>query len=169
MRLLKKSKLCACTCETMPRFHTFHTIPYHMMPHVTCMYAADTTEPSSGAREDLGTCAASAAETGLHSVWTHNISQCKMAVNSGSTSRPGAPCTLGSLRLSRGTLVPLVPGKNVTKNTLYHATVSRSRVRVSSVRQTCASRADQTAPNLACKLITRPGLKMSCVNHVEFI
>jgi hypothetical protein len=139
------------------------------MPYVTCMYAADTTEPSFGAREDLGTCAASA--TGLRSVWTQNISQCRMAMNSGSsmrsTTRANAPCTLGGLRLSRGTSVPLVPGKNVAKTSCYNATVIRFRVSVWSVRQTCSSRANRTAPNLACKFVTRHGLKMS--NHLKSI
>ena len=104
----------------------------------------------------------------MRSVWTQNISS--MAMNSGSmrsTTRANAPCTLGGLRLSRGTSVPLVPGKNVAKTSCYNATVIRFRVSVWSVRQTCASRANRTAPNLACKFVTRHGLKMS--NHLKSI
>ena len=61
-------------------------------------------------------------------------SEYPQAMNSGSsmrsTTRANAPCTLGGLRLSRGTSVPLVPGKNVAKTSCYNATVIRFRVSV---------------------------------------
>ena len=88
MHLVEKSNLYARTYDIL-WYLCIYSIPYDAVCNKHVCIWHNTTEPSFGAREDLGTCAVHRKQdiTRLCLVWTHNISQWRMAMDSGSTTR----------------------------------------------------------------------------------